>query len=776
MQFDPVERSVSLAVGELAAFRNQPSNAGAGGGQWRATVGQQWHKVSASQTSEAYPDARFEETIKGTLLYKDWAFHLQGRIDQVIPEGKWLTLREVKTVRRNLPASNEELAATYPEYFAQAAIYLRLARLLPEYRNHELRAELLFIGIQDGAAQRAAIEPGDETLLDRKLDELVAFLDDRRSCRQRLNEIEIRPAFEELRDGQSELIEQLATASLRNLNILMQAPTGFGKTGIVLEHALQQMKAGLFERCLYLTSKSTGQLETVRQLRHMIGDGIRFIQMRNRHEHRIESPKHTCTGDYRCDDELGQHWLEADIHPPELFADSTLELDRAKEIGRQTGVCPYALSKSCLPYAEIWIGDSNYLFAPASRHVFTEVQGFDPKKTLVIIDEAHNLPARNADALSVSLNATDLIFAVEEIRTAGAGRRLIASVEAIIDEIEMLSPGKPLSTEQVYRLCDLCEDAASELEDARFDYDSTAPFALELIWRIPVVAERLGADSSHWLHWSPKGGMLQASCLDASDWTAECLKPFGSTILMSATLEPIDDFMTSTGLTSEKTSLTLGHANWREEAYEVAVDCRVDTRLKERDKHYETTAHTISSMAIASPSAPVVAFFPSYQYAENVRAYLSAVDPSLRIAVQERGLDLPAQEAFIDEALISSDALFLIIGSSYAEGIDKLGGRIHSIIVVGPALPEVNPVQQAKIDAHPELTREQAFERVYIIPAMRRIHQALGRIVRAPGQSAKVLLHGKRYQQPAYSKHLNDEYYPETVIRDSNGLVAWLSE
>ncbi|MEM1426577.1 MAG: helicase C-terminal domain-containing protein, partial [Cyanobacteria bacterium P01_H01_bin.130] len=61
-------------------------------------------------------------------------------------------------------------------------------------------------------------------------------------------------------------------------------------------------------------------------------------------------------------------------------------------------------------------------------------------------------------------------------------------------------------------------------------------------------------------------------------------------------------------------------------------------------------------------------------------------------------------------------------------------------MMVGPALPEVSPIQTAKLDAHPELSREQAFERVYIIPAMRRIHQALGRIVRAPGQKAKVLL------------------------------------
>ena len=74
------------------------------------------------------------------------------------------------------------------------------------------------------------------------------------------------------------------------------------------------------------------------------------------------------------------------------------------------------LTRGCLPYAEIWIGDSNYIFAPGSQSVFHETVGFDPAKTLLIIDEAHNLPDRVADALSVELNAGDLVFALEELR------------------------------------------------------------------------------------------------------------------------------------------------------------------------------------------------------------------------------------------------------------------------------------------------------------------------------------------------------------------------
>jgi len=776
MQLDVLQRLVQLSVGELANFRNQPAGSQRGAGAWRAGVGQQWHQASARQTAAAHPQAAFEQSINGTLLHRDWTIQLQGRIDQVVPGAGALTLREVKTVREPLPCPPAELAARYPGYFAQAALYLRLAGLSPAYAGAQaLQAELLFIEIHSGAVQIVAVDRDDEALVEARLDALTEFLEDRRARRIQLATLKIRPAFPSLRDGQAELIRQLAAAAIKSPTVLLQAPTGFGKTGIVLEHALRQMQQGLFERCIYLTSQSSGQLETVRQLRSMIGPELRFIQMRNRAEHSIDSPRHSCTGDYRCEENLSQQWTQADIHPPELLREGSLSLEQARRIGSATGVCPYALSRGCLPYAEVWIGDSNYLFAPHSRSVFTEPDGFDPARTILIIDEAHNLPARNADALSVELDAHQLFIAIEELRDAGAARPLLASLARIAGEISAFSAEQILNTSQIYSLCDLCEDAAAQLQTSRCDYRAVAPFALETIWRIPELAACLDQASGSWLHWCPLAGVLRAQCLDASRWTADCLQAFGSRILMSATLEPFDNYHRAIGLNPDQTSLAIGWADWREDAYEVAIDCRVDTRLKQRDRYYETTARTIAAMTGIDPGAPMVAFFSSYQYAENVHAYLAAIDGSLRVAMQTRGLDLSEQEQFIDESLLCSDVLFLIIGSSYAEGIDKLGGRIRSVIVVGPALPEVNPIQQAKMQRLLTQSREAAFREVYLIPAMRRIHQALGRIVRAPGQQAKILLHCRRYAQQDYQDILHAEYQSHTLIRNAADFHAWLS-
>jgi DNA excision repair protein ERCC-2 len=118
--------------------------------------------------------------------------------------------------------------------------------------------------------------------------------------------------------------------------------------------------------------------------------------------------------------------------------------------------------------------------------------------------------------------------------------------------------------------------------------------------------------------------------------------------------------------------------------------------------------------------------------------------------------------------------LFLVLGSSFAEGIDLLGGRISHALVAGPALPEVNAVQRARLAAFAHHGREAAARRVYQIPGIQKVNQALGRLVRAPGQQAKVLLHCRRFAEESYSRLLAPEYRSAHFIAHDAELIEWL--
>jgi DNA excision repair protein ERCC-2 len=148
------------------------------------------------------------------------------------------------------------------------------------------------------------------------------------------------------------------------------------------------------------------------------------------------------------------------------------------------------------------------------------------------------------------------------------------------------------------------------------------------------------------------------------------------------------------------------HTPWRDAAYDLAFDARVDTTFQHRSRHYATTAATIAALQASAasalghwsldlgPSSPL----PPYAEATPGRNRRRLSPPSLRVALQPKLRDLAAQSDWVEASLRDfADALFLVLGSSFAEGIDSLGGRISHAMVVGPALPEVNAVQRARL-------------------------------------------------------------------------------
>ncbi|MDV7392843.1 hypothetical protein RZS08_15850, partial [Arthrospira platensis SPKY1] len=148
----------------------------------------------------------------------------------------------------------------------------------------------------------------------------------------------------------------------------------------------------------------------MRQIQSMAADGLLILPMRNRREHAQDC---FCKGggDPRSCAEACTiaNGGELDLLKPEsLFENATFGVESARAIGAKLRICPYTLSRSLLPYADVWIGDYNYVFAPSGKGVFEDCPGFQPEHTLLIIDEAHNLPERVSSALELNLSAASL--------------------------------------------------------------------------------------------------------------------------------------------------------------------------------------------------------------------------------------------------------------------------------------------------------------------------------------------------------------------------------
>jgi Rad3-related DNA helicase len=782
MRFVPGQRTVAMSVGEFSTFRPGPVGTGGGrSGAWRAAVGSAWHQTLRERESVTTPAARFEVPLQGRLWCRGWTIELQGRLDQVVPAGGVICLREVKTLSGPLPRSDDDLARAYPEYFCQLAAYLRLAQLDPSFAaapsGQTFTAELLLVDFAAGITQTVPLPAVEaDRWLERQLDLLYPYLEYRWNSWQRLAALPTRPAFAEPRPGQPEARAALAAARGHAGVIVFEAPTGFGKTGLLLEYALGRLRDGHCQRLLYLTGKGTGQAPVIAQLRSLLDDepGLHYLQLRSRREHAIVTPAHACDDRGNCRADLEARWHAAALDPSALFEDGTLTLEKSRRLGEETGVCPYEITRATLPYAEAWICDYNYVFSPAHRGVLFNQPGFDPALTLLVLDEAHNLPARAAEARSHVFSAHDAAAALDALRESSARPALIQAADQLVDFLSPLRPADRLDLTTTYSLADHLETLVAELRAAP-PPDALPDSALDFLWSCADALITLRDGGLELLPWVPASGVLRLSCLDAAPAIAATLCEFGQAVLTSATFGPRENFLAACGLTTEQTHWISATAPWREGAYDVAVDARVDTRLRSRAQHYATTAETVGQLAAGQPG-PVAVFFPSYDYAEAVRAYLAALDPGLRVAMQPRGADLAAQTVFLDEALLISHALFLVLGGSFAEGIDRLGGAVNRAMVVSPALPELSAVNEARRARLAEtLGPEEAFRRVYLAAGLLKISQALGRLVRAPGHHAQVLLHCRRFAEPATQQLLAPEFRTGRVLRSADQLAAWLN-
>lgn len=802
MQIDHERRAATFALGELAAFTTGPGSFDTGPtGRWRAELGSHWHRekrvalensfASGTELDNAHP--AFEVVIRGSLAHRGWLFHLDGRLDQSLPAPDGAHLRELKTTLHRLPRRPEELRAAHPEHFHQLGLYLALSELAEPAKRFS--GEVLYIEAGTGLEQSVRFSEEDRAALNGHLDSVADFLEQRRTALIRLRTLRWTPAFAAPRPGQETIVADLVAALGQGAPVVLAAPTGFGKTGVLLEASFAALREGRADRLVYLTGKSTGQIHVLATLQKMLAGpsaptrtpapetdaapALVAWNLRPKREHCLRDYADCARG--RCPylEDLPRRWRESGLARFHLFPAEARDLPALRAAGQAAGICPYEIARASLPFCDVWLGDFNYLFAPANRGVFIEQPTWDPARTLLVIDEAHHLPARAAEARSHELGADELHALLAELPDDTA-RSLRRELESLWRLVSALPAADALDLDAEDDLAAALRTTTEQLGKTPPDADALSSAVADLLWRLPALLAWMEEPALEKLLWSPKAAQVRFTCVDAAPVIGEQLRAFAGVVLATATPPPEEVFAAALGLETGTAGgglrILTPTAPWRQDAYDVALDLRVDTTYRRRAEHHATTAATLAALRDASPDAPVAAFFPSYAYAETVAARLEADYPGLRAAMQPRSADLAAQQDWVEEQLALSDVIFFVLGGSFAEGVDHLGGRVTHALVAGPALPEVNALQRARLAAHArEAGDTEAFRRTYLVPGLQKVNQALGRLVRAPGQRARVVLHCRRFGEAAYASLLAPEYQLGKHVLDAGDFAAWVA-
>ncbi|MBC2605821.1 helicase C-terminal domain-containing protein [Pelagicoccus albus] len=803
MQINAAQRQVSLSVGEFSAF-SPFAKIGFGGisALWRAQLGTEWHQRIQSESDAAGEGMQNEVTIGGSLKWRNWTLDLSGRIDQLKQEKNQTRLREIKTISEPLPLSRDSILERYPSYPIQLLTYREL--LIQKHSFDSLPAEeigkrfdleLLFVEISSGLTQCLRLDKSYDALLVDQLDALVDYLEAQQERLAKLHSLTVHPIYDVPRPGQESIQADLAKAFENSQIALLEAPTGYGKTGVAWEYAARRLAAGQCDRVLYLTSKSTGQTEALTRLRALIDKSEKsdepaatFWHIRNKQEHCIHH-------EFRCSrqtcpylSELEEKWKRSGLQRLYLLSHEELDLVTLKAEGRVTGICPYEIMRAGLGLRDIWIGDYNYLFSPSSARLLDDQPNFDPQRTFLIIDEAHNLPSRVSSAYTFEFSAHPIYAALDDIRENKGPAPLLAQLKTLASVIMGASPSQERRGSKADHSIDPVTEAdfrhklakiADHLSSEALPYEELQPDTLEQLFKLSSAQAAQKRGELQFQLWTPAAGSIRMECIDASQLIASQLSRYNGSLFLSATLSPIESYLDETGL-APGPDQALGNiarlsppAPWREEAYDVAIDLRVDTRFKSRSHHLATTAASIASAA--ESAGPAIAFFPSYAYAQQAKEMLQLNHPELRVAIQPRsGGSLADRNAYLEETLAFHDVLILILGSSYAEGVDTLGGKAGVAIVVSPALPEMNFIQEAKRQLHDQKANN-GFERAYLHPGIQKVNQALGRLVRSPEHRVKALLHCQRFAEPKTLKLLDPLYRSRKYIHEEKDLENWLS-
>ena len=869
MEFNLDRRTAALSVGELSDFALGPHDRGRGqSGLWRAQLGTHWHQELRQRVLAERTDAAFEVVITGQIFHQGWTLTLSGRIDQLLPDPapekcnplgytstsgdchvlrdnlsqgpvpKSVTLREIKTVMRPLPADEAELRREPSRVFCPSSPPISPcgARRSPDTR---CRAELLFLEAGSGLAQPVALTLADEALYRAQLDRVVEFLQLRLRRRERLQHLRFRPAFATPRPGQETTLAELTATFERHPAVLFEAPTGFGKTGVLLEFALGQLRSGHFDRVLYLTSKSTGQLQVVRQLQAMtapdtghvspdklpapvdapsrpkcnplgysspttaldsngspplapdlapLGHGspalstpVAVWHVRNKAEHCINHIFHCVRDACAYLDGIEARWPPSGLARFYRLENQARDLDTLRAAGREARICPYEITR-----------DRARVQRRVDRRLQLRLLAVQPRTVLRaarVRSRPHApdrrrgpqpaLPRRRC-AIRISSSAPTPAGRAGGARSpagAGAARARVGKLDPQLIAA-LRARGRPWTTRS-RPISPRPWPPSSPISPAS---RSTTPRSAR------SSATSSGARSS-WpsgspttdlrkLLWCARARRTGLTCLDAAPAIGETLREYGgASCSASATLSPVDAFAEAVRPRSSPTP----RPTCQRRAPPGATAPTTSRWTRAWTPPFSTARTTTAppqkpSQALHHAArGPVAVFFPSYAYAEADRAARSRPATGSCASRCNRGSTIsrrrpPGSRSRWSWPTRSSSCSAAVLPKASTCSAAASRTRWSS----ARPCPRSTPCSAPGSPSSRRSAATARFHRVYQIPGMQKVNQALGRLVRAPGQKARVLLHCRRFADITYARLLARDYQFGTNLASDADLHVWL--
>jgi DNA excision repair protein ERCC-2 len=689
---------------------------------------------------------------------------IHGRIDGLYNLTDSVVIEEIKTTRKDL---DDFIKQNNSLHWAQVKVYAAIYAI--ENNLDRILTQLTYGHIETGEVRTYFQEYNTDELrmffiqLLEQYFEWAEKLQDWHQERDRSIFASDFP-FESFRDGQRQMVNDVAAIIEQQEQIIIQAPTGIGKTVAVLYPAIKAIAEGQIQKIFYLTARTTGRLiaeKTLGELK-MAGLPIKFVTLTAK-EKICFNPDKNCTPD-ECSFAKGYYdrLIEA---RGSLFYEDAFTADKIAEIASFHQICPFEFSLDMALWVDGIICDLNYVFDPRVylRRFFLETQ----IDCTFLVDEAHNLVDRSREMYSAKIDKTDFLKLRRLIknkksklyRAAGDINHIMLEMKKRLGEED-----QAWQEERPDKLLQPLRSLSTGLERWLSSHQGN-PQSQEMLdhyfatnWFLKI-AELYDKNYATCIEKTPRNLSIKLYCMDPSDRLRETFDRANSSVLFSATMTPMSYFAQVLGLESSVEKRTLPSPFPRENLCVLVADS-VSTLYRHRSQTKQALAQTIGSMVDAKKGNYMV-YFPSYEYMKMVLPLYKAAFPHHKILVQTQEMREGERVSFLKNFSVENEHTlvgFVVMGGIFGEGIDLVGDRLSGAAIVGVGLPGIS-LEREMIRHHFSESQMPGFDYAYRYPGLIRVFQAAGRVIRTENDRGTVLLIDTRYSHPQYKKLFPQEWH-----------------
>lgn len=735
--------------------------------QHTALEGARIHRRLQKEKQKKDPNYQKEVAVKFSYSLEDWCFILKGRMDGLYEEKDLWVIEEIKTSEdpfELLTAKQVDL------FFAQGLCYAYF--ILQEKKLEKIAVDLVYFEVltEQITVKRRELTKEDVTKFMAEMmatflhwEKLKAGWQD-----QALSSVAtLKFPFENFRKGQHQLMGVVYKALANDKPLLVQAPTGTGKTMSTLFPALKALGTKKFPTIFYLTAKTSTQQGVVEALKVLEEKGLALkavvITAKDKVSlgQDIKDPNPYEIGYY---DRVNEG-LE-DILTHENFI--TREIITA--YGKKHQLDPFEFSLDISLFCSVVICDYNYVFDP-----FVYLKRFFDYLTpesapLLLMDEVHNLVDRSKSMYSIALSLNETRKVGKILKKVGGKdslsqqiRRRFNKILRLLEDLEVTHP-KTFTAEK-----DLPEDllkALANFLENFFEWFNLQKFPEEkpvLDWGLNAqkflrMTEFFNEEFLFAKERKNDDFLVEQICLDPAEFLQKRYAECANVILFSATLEPFSYYEERLGLV-DNVRFALS-SPFPKSQQQVIITDYIATTYQKRGANIGKILEAIFLLG-KSKRGNYLIFCPSHTFLLQVyEAFMEKYPDEFQVVKQETQLLESEREAFLAEFQAPQQKSFLafaVLGGIFSEGIDLKGERLSGCAIIGVGLPQLNPVTDLEREYYDE-KNHQGFLYAYQLPGMNKVLQAAGRVIRTPFDWGVVLLLDERYVSSRYRHYLPPDW------------------